>query len=1193
MGAKAGKHSASFASHSSLKPVHLPPPPCSFPDSALLNLEPDVYSTEEPVGSESLNQHSFPVDRWSSNENVVNDGEQSPSDSGGQKFVALFDFFGYKADQLTLRKGDQIRVLNYHESGDWCRAELVQLKSDDNTTTTSTGGGGGGGGGGGRRVVGRIGWIPSAYVAPANSLEMHLWFHGKISRSDAEFLLSSGINGSFLVRESESCPGQVSVSLRYEGRVYHYRVQEDAEGKLLITNDHRFSSLAQLVHYYSRQADGLACCLLYPAPKKDTASSNFSLTQSQPDEWEIDRTEVVMKQRLGGGQYGDVYEAYWKRYNKSVAVKTLKEDTMALNEFLSEATIMKDLRHRNLVQLLGVCTQEPPFYIITEFMINGNLLDYLRSASDSSQLTPNVLIYLALQVCNGMAYMESRNYIHRDLAARNCLVGENYLVKIADFGLARFMAEETYTAKAGAKFPIKWTAPEGLAYNTFSTKSDVWAFGVLLWEIATYGQTPYPGVEFSEVYTLLEKGFRMESPAGCPASVYRLMLQCWRWSPADRPTFREIAVALDGLFNAKHFDDEAEAGAVVQHVARASRHHISSPSEDRAHSMSSFARHKSISPTNIQSSEASIQRQTHCRGSSTFTGQQHQHPPTPPPRSAVDRHRHVHHTRAGSSTLSNADNKFAKEATVGMKEKTVKKVINQFGTFPKGNRTDAYFDSFHQDQQKAGKFEKATYTTAAAGKNDEKKYVGSSSMSSSSLSSMCSSVFTNEPAGSSRKSSTSTTKSALNEANKPRPTKYSRTSRPLPPVRRGPPGGAGGGSSSSSSFGRSKSSFSFNSANIDGSEPLTVNKTNQLDDVHREKTFHTDAQGKGGNWPKLSSRKAAVRKTPSGLTASPAGGGQPVRSYSQLFANDLHSTIRSLRHVSVAGCENSGRRSSALETTPNKGVFMVTAERAKIRQLNKVAPLPYHRTLDRTGQVASTDHGYGQFSSQNNWNDDAKQQRWSYAERCNNDNSSQPAIAALVKLPKAVVRPVAPARQTALSSPLNECCCPSSSFKDSDEINGENFEQKKNLPVADLSEFNNIPSTTTTTTNNNNNNNNSNNGNCCSTAAETTISKESIVGLYNTINLGIVELKRSQMHSSSGFIQLSDKLHQLKQMCGIYAENISPHGKFRFRELLCSLDALVSRLRSSSASTTTDADATDLLRDIDATVRDLISLVQR
>ncbi|KIH62363.1 hypothetical protein ANCDUO_07354 [Ancylostoma duodenale] len=113
----------------------------------------------------------------------------------------------------------------------------------------------------------------------------------------------------------------------------------------------------------------------------------------------------------------------------------------------------------------------------------------------------------------------------RDLAARNCLVGSENVVKVADFGLARFMREDTYTAHAGAKFPIKWTAPEGLAFNTFSTKSDVWAFGVLLWEIATYGMAPYPGVDLSNVYSLLEKGFRMDSPPGCPPSVYRLMLQ--------------------------------------------------------------------------------------------------------------------------------------------------------------------------------------------------------------------------------------------------------------------------------------------------------------------------------------------------------------------------------------------------------------------------------------------------------------------------------------------------------------------------------------------------------------------------------------------------------------------------------------------------------------------------------------------
>ncbi|XP_072930972.1 tyrosine-protein kinase Abl isoform X2 [Epargyreus clarus] len=461
--------------------------------------------------------------RWTSKENLLAHHEEDDP----QLFVALYDFQAGGENQLSLKKGEQVRIMSYNKSGEWCEAHTL---------------------GGG------VGWVPSNYVTPVNSLEKHSWYHGPISRNAAEYLLSSGINGSFLVRESESSPGQRSISLRYEGRVYHYRINEDSDGKVYVTSESKFGTLAELVHHHSVLGDGLITQLLYPAPKRNKPTV-FPL--APPDEWEIDRTDIVMKHKLGGGQYGDVYEAAWKRYNITVAVKTLKDDTMALKDFLEEAAIMKEMRHPNLVQLLGVCTREPPFYIITEFMSRGNLLDYLRTGN-REHIDAVVLMYMATQIASGMSYLESRSFIHRDLAARNCLVGENHLVKVADFGLARLMRDDTYTAHAGAKFPIKWTAPEGLAYNTFSTKSDVWAFGILLWEIATYGMSPYPGVDLADVYHMLEKGYRMECPPGCPAAVYELMRGCWQWNAGDRPSFREIHHALEHMFQDNSITEEVE-----------------------------------------------------------------------------------------------------------------------------------------------------------------------------------------------------------------------------------------------------------------------------------------------------------------------------------------------------------------------------------------------------------------------------------------------------------------------------------------------------------------------------------------------------------------------------------------------------------------------------------------------------------
>ncbi|XP_061459668.1 tyrosine-protein kinase ABL1 isoform X2 [Rhineura floridana] len=478
---------------------------------------------QRPVVSEFEPQGLSEAARWNSKENLLS----GPGENDPNLFVALYDFVASGDNTLSITKGEKLRVLGYNHNGEWCEA---QTKNGQ-------------------------GWVPSNYITPVNSLEKHSWYHGPVSRNAAEYLLSSGINGSFLVRESESSPGQRSISLRYEGRVYHYRINTASDGKLYVSSESRFTTLAELVHHHSTVADGLIATLHYPAPKRNKPTI-YGVSPNY-DKWEIERTDITMKHKLGGGQYGEVYEGVWKKYNLTVAVKTLKEDTMEVEEFLKEAAVMKEIKHPNLVQLLGVCTREPPFYIITEFMTYGNLLDYLRDCN-RQEVNAVVLLYMATQISSAMEYLEKKNFIHRDLAARNCLVGENHLVKVADFGLSRLMTGDTYTAHAGAKFPIKWTAPESLAYNKFSIKSDVWAFGVLLWEIATYGMSPYPGIDLSQVYELLEKDYRMERPEGCPEKVYELMRACWQWSPSDRPSFAEIHQAFETMFQESSISDEVE-----------------------------------------------------------------------------------------------------------------------------------------------------------------------------------------------------------------------------------------------------------------------------------------------------------------------------------------------------------------------------------------------------------------------------------------------------------------------------------------------------------------------------------------------------------------------------------------------------------------------------------------------------------
>ncbi|RWS12104.1 hepatocyte growth factor receptor-like protein, partial [Dinothrombium tinctorium] len=291
----------------------------------------------------------------------------------------------------------------------------------------------------------------------------------------------------------------------------------------------------------------------------------------------IAREYLTLGKPVGKGCFGCVYKGELRLPGKEeaieVAVKTLhnaKGSTQNIDyeSFLQEGLMMKDFKHENVLSLIGVCfdaNQSP--MVILPFMANGDLLTYVRC--DENIVTIKDLILFGVQVAEGMNYLASCKFVHRDLAARNCMIDKNKNVKVADFGLSRDIYEKDYYSSdhMKTKLPVKWMAPESLEKGTYNTKTDVWSYGVLLWELMTRGVTPYPEVDNWDILNYLKQGFRMLRPEFCPELLYQIMLRCWDENPKRRPTFAMLVVEVkDVITKLEAHSSQQKVGLNVQYV---------------------------------------------------------------------------------------------------------------------------------------------------------------------------------------------------------------------------------------------------------------------------------------------------------------------------------------------------------------------------------------------------------------------------------------------------------------------------------------------------------------------------------------------------------------------------------------------------------------------------------------------------
>jgi len=263
----------------------------------------------------------------------------------------------------------------------------------------------------------------------------------------------------------------------------------------------------------------------------------------------IDSSRLTLGEAVANGHFGIVYKAELRskdgRSWETVAVKTVGTDTGVedMTQFLEEAMRMRSFCHEHVLTMLGLVTEGDKPLVVLPWMDKGDLKTFLMDENET--FTIKNMLELCVQVADGMTYLSSRNFIHRDLAARNCMVNSDGVVKVADFGLSHDLFDDDYYRSESDKpLPIKWLAVECITEKKYSEKSDVWSFGILMWEVLTRGEQPYPDMKKEQVKEHVQKGGRLIKPAHVPAEIYSLMTDCWQHTPADRPSFRDVTHRL-------------------------------------------------------------------------------------------------------------------------------------------------------------------------------------------------------------------------------------------------------------------------------------------------------------------------------------------------------------------------------------------------------------------------------------------------------------------------------------------------------------------------------------------------------------------------------------------------------------------------------------------------------------------------